>query len=299
MSSAALLVSLLLSVAAPVPASQQRLATTRQVLADPQSKRLIVVAHRGCWHQAPENSVAGLDACVRAGVDAIELDVRHTRDGVAVIIHDETLDRTTNGRGAVADHDWVELSRLRLRTGHGGPDATLTDHSIPTLDAYLAAAKGRMMIVFDVKDGSQRDTFRHIERAGMADQAIFFYECVDRTIADAIAPFRNRVTTFPIMFGKDGPLAPAAARCASTPPGWAHIKWSDPTWLNDAARAHARTGLRLWTATMFPADNAGLDDARALRDPDAVWGAQIRAGAGMIMTNQPEALLAYRDLSAK
>ena len=299
MSSASLIFSLLLSAAAPDLVSQQRLATTRHALADPKSEHLIVVAHRGCWHHAPENSLAGLAACVRAGVDAIELDVRHTRDGVAVIIHDETLDRTTNGHGAVADHDWAELSRIRLREAHGGPDAALTDQSIPTLDAYLTAAKGRMMIVFDVKDGSQRDTFRHIERAGMADQAIFFYECDDRTLAEAIAPFRNRVTTFPIMFGKDGPLAPAAARCPSTPPGWAHVKWNDPAWLKDAARVHARTGIRLWTATMFPADNAGLDDARALHDPDGVWGTQIHAGAGMIMTNQPEVLLSYRDRSTK
>lgn len=294
MSSASLILSLLLSVAPPDPASQQRLATTRQAIAAPRSKHLIVIAHRGCWHQAPENSLAGLEACVRAGVDAIELDVRHTRDGVAVIIHDDTLDRTTNGHGAVVDQDWAELSRLRLRQGHGGPDAALTEQSIPTLDAYLAAAKGRMMIVFDVKDGSQRDTFRHIEQADMADQAIFFYECVDRTLADAIAPFRDRVTTIPIMFGKDGPLAPAARRCTSTPAGWAHVKWNDPSWLRGAGQVHARTGLRLWTATMFPDDNAGYDDARALRDPDAVWGAQRRAGAGMIMTNQPEALIAFR-----
>lgn len=294
MSFAALLLPLLLSAAAPDLASQQRLATTRQALADPRSKHLIVVAHRGCWQQAPENSLAGLEACVRAGVDAVELDVRHTRDGVAVIIHDETLDRTTNGHGAVADRTWAEVSRLRLRAGRGGRDAPLTDQSIPTLDAYLTSAKGRMMIVFDVKDGSQRDTFRHIARAGVTDQAIFFYECVDRTLADAIAPFRNRVTTVPIMFGKDGALATGAARCPSTPPGWVHVKWNEASWLNDAARLHARTGIRLWTATMFPADNAGFDDARALCDPDAVWGAQIRAGAGMIMTNQPEALLAYR-----
>ncbi|WP_443024587.1 hypothetical protein [Sphingomonas sp. Leaf343] len=188
---------------------------------------------------------------------------------------------------------WAELSRLRLRARNGGAGAAVTTERVPTLDAYIAAAKGRLMIVYDVKDGSQRETFAHIEKAGAADEAIFFYECVDQMLARAIAPFRDRVVTIPIMFGKDGPLAPAVARCPSNPAGWAHVKWSDGDWIRDVAADQAHHPVRLWTATMFPQDNAGEDDALALKDPDAVWGAQIRAGARMIMTNQPTALMRY------
>lgn len=269
------------------------IAITRQALADPTSPHIIAVAHRACWETAPENSLAAIDACVALGIDAVELDVRHTRDGVAVVIHDETVDRTTNGHGRVADMSWKELSRLRLKVSDGGASARLTRARVPTLDAYLAHAKNRIMIVYDVKDGSQRKTFPHIEKAGTVDQAIFFYECVDQTLASAIAPFRDRVVTIPIMFGKDGPLAPAAVRCPSNPAGWAHVKWSDNDWLSQVAADQSRAPVRLWTATMFPADNAGHDDALALTDPDAVWGAQIKAGAGMIMTNEPRALINY------
>lgn len=275
----------------PVPISS--IEATRRALADPTSKHIITVAHRACWEVAPENSIAAIDACVRLGVDAVENDVRQTRDGVAVIMHDETVDRTTNGHGRVADLTWAELSRLRLRAGGGGPKARLTTQRIPTLDEYIAAAKDRVMIVYDVKDGSQRATFPHIEKAGAVDQAIFFYECVDQTLAKAIAPFRDRVITIPIMFGKDGPLDPSAARCPSNPPGWAHVKWTDSAWLRDVAAHQSSAPVRLWTATMFPADNAGLDDARALKDPESVWGVQIKAGARMIMTNQPTALMRY------
>lgn len=274
-------------------AASSGIAITRQALADPTASHIITVAHRACWEDAPENSLAAIDACVALGIDAVELDVRHTRDGVAVVIHDETVDRTTNGHGRVADLSWQELSRLRLRASGGGAGARLTTERVPTLDAYLARAKNRVMIVYDVKDGSQRDTFAHIEKAGTADQAIFFYECVDQTLANAIAPFRDRVVTIPIMFGKDGPLSPAAARCRSNPPGWAHVKWSDADWLRQVAADQSRAPVRLWTATMFPADNAGHDDALALTDPNAVWGAQIKAGAGMIMTNEPRALINY------
>lgn len=290
-------IALLLN-AIPAPAaatSRDALATTWRALADPASKHVIVVAHRGCWQSRPENSLAGLNACVQLGVDAVELDVRHTRDGVAVIVHDETVDRTTNGHGHVADLSWAEIAKLQLRAGHGGPDAPLTRERVPTLDQYLAAAKDRIMIVFDVKDGSQRSTFATIQRAQMADQAIFFYECNDTVLAEAIAPFRDKVTTFPIIFGKDGPLAPAAMRCGSNPAGWAHVKWNDANWLRSVSDAQRQNPVRLWTATMLAEDNAGFDDLRALSDPDAVWGAQIAAGAGMIMTNQPAALMTYLD----
>lgn len=275
----------------PVPRSG--IAITRHAFADPRSSHIITVAHRACWEAAPENSLAAIEACVALGIDAVENDVRHTRDGVAVIMHDETVDRTTNGHGRVADLSWAELSRLHLRARNGGAGAAVTSERVPTLDAYIAAAKNRLMIVYDVKDGSQRETFAHIEKAGAVDQAIFFYECLDQTLAKAIAPFRGRVVAIPIMFGKDGPLAPAAARCPSHPAGWAHVKWSDGDWIRNVAADQPRHAIRLWTATMFPQDNAGHDDALALKDPDAAWGAQIRAGARMIMTNQPTALMRF------
>lgn len=275
------------------PAADSRIAITRHALTDAASSHIITVAHRACWEIAPENSIAAVEACVALGIDAVENDVRHTRDGVAVIMHDETVDRMTDGHGRVADLSWAEISKLRLRARNGGAGAALTNERVPTLDAYIAAAKDRLMVVYDVKDGTQRETFAHIEKMGAVDQAIFFYECVDQTLADAIAPFRDRVVAIPIMFGKDGPLASAALRCRSNPPGWAHVKWSDERWIRQVAENKNRSPVRLWTATMFPEDNAGQDDAQALKNPDAVWGAQIRAGARMIMTNQPTALMRY------
>jgi glycerophosphoryl diester phosphodiesterase len=280
-------------LAATAAEAGDKIAATRQAFADASSSHIITVAHRACWETAPENSLAAIDACVALGVDAVELDVRHTRDGVAVIIHDETVDRTTNGHGRVSDLSWKQLSRLRLRTGGGGAGAALTTARVPTLDQYIASAKGRVMIVYDVKDGSQRETFKHIEKASAANEAIFFYECVDPKLANAIAPFRDRVVAIPIMFGKDGPLAPAAARCRSNPPGWAHVKWSDGAWLGQVQADQNHAPIRLWTATMFPEDNAGRDDALALVDPEAVWGQQIKAGARMIMTNKPSVLMTY------
>ena len=283
-----------LSTAHVAYATSTPAAAARAVIDDDRSTRTLVIAHRACWREgAPENSLMAVRACERMGADGVELDVHHTKDGVAVIFHDDTVDRMTNGTGKVIDLTWAQLSRLRLREGAGGPNALLTREHIPTLDAYLRVAKNRLLIVYDVKDWSQKPTFASIEKHGMADQAIFFYECNNDRLLNNVRPFFDRVAMFPIMFEKDGPLAPMLERCPSHPLGRAHVKYQHTAWINDALPSLRAAHQRTWIATMFPEDNAGFDDKRALADPATVWGSQIDAGAQMIMTNEPRALIAY------
>lgn len=254
---------------------------------------VLVVAHRSCWNAAPENSLAALNSCIQIGVDAVELDVRHTRDGVAVVLHDETVDRTTDGTGQITELKWAQVRKLHLRQRDGGATAALTDERIPTLVEFLAAAKNKVALVMDVKDWSQASTFAAIKAARMQRQAIFFYECNNNRLLEKISAFREQVMVFPIMFENDGPLLPAMDRCRSHPAKLAHVKYQHREWLDAAAPALHRNGQRLWFATMFDEDVAGAGDAAALRDPSAVWGNQIDAGAIMIMTNEPQALLTY------
>src|SRR4029077_3633829 len=68
-----------------------------------------IVGHRGAAALAPENTIAAFDAVVAAGVDQIEFDVQRTRDGVPIVIHDDTLDRTTALRGSVAATEWAAI----------------------------------------------------------------------------------------------------------------------------------------------------------------------------------------------
>ncbi len=75
-------------------------------------RAMIAIAHRGASAWAPENTVAAFDAALEVNCRAIELDVRLTADGVPVVIHDETLDRTTNGSGRVASTPWLDVRRL-------------------------------------------------------------------------------------------------------------------------------------------------------------------------------------------
>ena len=74
--------------------------------------RVSVVAHRGLSAEAPENTMASFRRAAEVSCDLLEFDVHLSKDGVLVVIHDDTLERTTNGRGLVREHTWAELSRL-------------------------------------------------------------------------------------------------------------------------------------------------------------------------------------------
>src|SRR4029077_21200970 len=87
-----------------------RVGREMNVLADPAARP--VIAHRGNSAHAPENTFVSFDQAIALGVDALEFDVRLTRTHRVVGIHDATVDRTTNGSGAVVDHSFDELRAL-------------------------------------------------------------------------------------------------------------------------------------------------------------------------------------------
>lgn len=101
------------------------------------------IAHRGASMSFPENTLAAFRAAVDEGAGMCELDVQLTRDGAVVVIHDETVDRTTNGSGAVAELTLAEIQRLDA--GHG-------EH-IPTLDEVFAATAGKCGLNIELKAG--------------------------------------------------------------------------------------------------------------------------------------------------
>ena len=109
----------------------------------------LVSAHRGGSGKGfPENCIATFENTLRHTHAMMEIDPRYTKDGVIVLHHDPTLERTTSGTGRVVDHTWQELKALRLKDSEG----TLTEHSIPTLDEALQWARGKTILVLDQKD---------------------------------------------------------------------------------------------------------------------------------------------------
>ncbi len=93
--------------------------------------RVRTVGHRGAAGVAPENTFAAFRAALAAGVDEVEFDVQLTRDGVPVVLHDATLDRTTDGQGPLRDRTWAEVERLDAGSWHSPEHA---GERVPSLD---------------------------------------------------------------------------------------------------------------------------------------------------------------------
>lgn len=123
-------------------------------LAQPRS--IAVIAHRGAHTAHPENTPAAYRAAIEMRADFVEVDVRVTRDGKLVIMHDSTVDRTTRGHGAVARMTWPELRAL----------------GVPTFDEVLRLARGRIGVYVDAKQCPAGDTAGAIDRRGMADHVV-------------------------------------------------------------------------------------------------------------------------------
>jgi glycerophosphoryl diester phosphodiesterase len=107
----------------------------------------MIIAHRTCPRDEPENSLAGIRAAVRAGADAVEVDVRRSRDGVPMLLHDRRLLRTTGRLGRIDQVSAERLVQLRLRGGG----------TLPGLADALAALGPTTSIAIDVKDGGAAD----------------------------------------------------------------------------------------------------------------------------------------------
>jgi glycerophosphoryl diester phosphodiesterase len=109
------------------------------------------VAHRGASALAPENTMAAFDKALELGADALELDLQLSRDGELVVIHDDTLDRTTDGHGPVYERSLEELKRLDAGRWFG---ECFVGQRIPALAEVLDRFAGKVPLALEIKAGS-------------------------------------------------------------------------------------------------------------------------------------------------
>jgi len=109
------------------------------------------IAHRGASALAPENTIAAFERAVELGADVIELDLHTSQDGELVVIHDDTLDRTTDGSGPVHQRSLAELMRLDAGRWFGEGFA---GQRIPRLDEVLDRFAGKVPLALEIKAGS-------------------------------------------------------------------------------------------------------------------------------------------------
>jgi len=117
----------------------------------------------------PENSLEAMDNALSYGYGLMEVDVAELKDGTLVLMHDDTLDRTSNGSGAIKNKTWNELKTLYLKDG----DGKLTKFRIPTLKAALEWSIGRTILTLDIKRGTDfRRVAELVKQTGAGDYSV-------------------------------------------------------------------------------------------------------------------------------
>ncbi|MEI6851825.1 MAG: glycerophosphodiester phosphodiesterase family protein [Bacteroidota bacterium] len=122
------------------------------------SNRTAIVAHRGGSLLAPENTLAAFNNAIQIGAAWIEIDVHQTSDKVTVVIHDNTLDRTTNGKGSV---NKTSFEKLRSFDAGGKFSNRFVGEKVPTLDETLTLIAGKCNLLIEIKNP---DASREIEK---------------------------------------------------------------------------------------------------------------------------------------
>jgi glycerophosphoryl diester phosphodiesterase len=138
-----------------------------------------VIAHRGFSGAAPENTLIAFKKALELGVDMIELDVRLCEGGEVVVIHDDTANRTTNGKGKVAEYTLKELKRLDAGSFFG---PQFFGERIPTLKEVLQLTQGGVPLNIELKKGDESRytiidladrAFEEVEKMGLLNQVVF------------------------------------------------------------------------------------------------------------------------------
>ena len=140
----------------------------RKKLMDRDQHYVHVVSHRGDWKQFPENSLDAINSIIQMGGDVVEIDVQRTTDGQLILMHDERLDRTTNGKGLIAETTFADIQKLFLKDHNGN----VTQHKVPTLKEVLLMSKGRIMLNLDKADRFFEQVVALLQETGTTDIAI-------------------------------------------------------------------------------------------------------------------------------
>lgn len=260
-------------------------------LHNPKSDYVFVIAHRADWRGAPENSIQAIENAIRMGVDMVEIDIQRTSDGEFVLMHDPTLNRTSTGKGRIADLTLEQIKKFRLRSGNG----IKSRRAIPTLEEALLACRGRVLVNIDKGGDYIREILPVIQRTGTEKQVIIKGKyALDRVKADygdskgmLYMPIVDMTDSAAVARGVEfaKKMRPVAFEmCFRTE------QQLDPDFVNLVRKS----GSRVWINTLWDTLCAGHDDENALTEGlDKHWGWVLDHHATMIQTDRPEMLIGY------
>lgn len=269
----------------------------RKKLMDRDQHYVHVVSHRGDWKQFPENSLDAINSIIQMGGDVVEIDVQRTKDGQLILMHDERLDRTTNGKGLIAETTFADIQKLFLKDHNGN----VTQHKVPTLKEVLLMSKGRIMLNLDKADRFFEQVVALLQETGTTDIAILKGLQSIEEINNGLGVHLDSIIFMPMVrMDNDDAEQRITSFVNEMAPVVFEVGYqkSDNPLPLKAKKLVARKSL-LWYNSL-KGRNGNHDDVVSKADPDAGYGYLIdKLGARMIQTDEPARLIEYlrsRDL---
>ena len=269
----------------------------RKKLMDRDQHYVHVVSHRGDWKQFPENSLDAINSIIQMGGDVVEIDVQRTTAGQLILMHDERLDRTTNGKGLIAETTFADIQKLFLKDHNGN----VTQHKVPTLKEVLLMSKGRIMLNLDKADRFFEQVVALLQETGTTDIAILKGLQSIEEINNRLGVHLDSIIFMPMVrMDNDDAEQRITSFVNEMAPVVFEVGYqkSDNPLPLKAKKLVARKSL-LWYNSL-KGRNGNHDDVVSKADPDAGYGYLIdKLGARMIQTDEPARLIEYlrsRDL---
>lgn len=266
----------------------------------PNSKTVLVAAHRSDWRNAPENSIEAMKRAIEMGVDIIELDVRKTKDGKLIVMHDNTLDRTSNGKGLISEIIYDSIAKLFLKDGIG----ITRNHKIPTLDEVMRFVKNKPVLInLDKAYDFIPETYQVLLETGTIDQGLFKGSETIEVLQQKYPEIMRKINYMPMVWD----ISHDDKRKISSEPipyTINFIKKSNPVAFEvifdnqkpavfDLLKIIRDAKKTVWINTLWDSICAGYSDEKAIENPDANWGEMIKWGANVIQTDRPRELIEY------
>ncbi|MDO7138139.1 glycerophosphodiester phosphodiesterase family protein [Algibacter lectus] len=260
----------------------------------PSKSKVLAVSHRGAWNYAPENSLLAVKRCIDLGIDIVEIDVRLTKDSQLVLMHDKTIDRTTNGTGKVSDYTLEELKTFRLKNACGVRGSR---QQVPTLEEVMTLSKDKIMINLDKVEGETvKEAYAVLKKTGTVKQAIFKGRENVATMMKKYGDIMNAIIYMPIVIDNvDDPSQYVQDYNNILKPLAYEVTFDSVNSKKfELIKTLNNQNITVLTIPLWDDLTAGHTDELALIEgPDAAWGWLINNGANAIMTDSPDQLLSY------
>ncbi|MBD1261023.1 glycerophosphodiester phosphodiesterase family protein [Maribacter polysiphoniae] len=250
------------------------LPETLKAFNNPNSNIVMVASHRGAHMDNFENSIASAKQAIRLGVDIIEADVKTTKDGYLVLMHDSSIDRTTTGKGKVEDLTLAEIRKYKLKAPYG----RISKETVPTFEEFLKVTKGKIMVDVDMKTDNVEGILAAVEKTGTHNEVFYFDNDYDQL--DRIKTLRRSAQLMPRAYS----LKMADSAIVKFAPPVIHIdKKFNSKEVGDLIK---RNNSRIWMNTLgeFDAQIRYGHGEEALREV-------LKHGVNIIQTDEPEMLL--------